>query len=89
MQATSEVHNQVGSGFLEGICEPALPLDLEEKGYGAERQKANPVFYKQLQIGEQRLDLVVEIKINLELKGVSQKNNLFSQQLLSCLRAPG
>ena len=89
MEAAFEVHNQLGPGFLESIYESALQLELEEKGYGVERQKAIPVLYKQKQIGEHRLDLVIENKIVLELKAVSEINNLFHQQLLSYLKASG
>ena len=87
MEAAFEVHNELGPGFLENIYEAALQLELEEKGYEVERQKPIPVLYKQKQIGEHRLDIVVEKKIILELKAVTELNDLFHQQLLSYLKA--
>ena len=54
-----------------------------------ERQKLVEVYYKGEKIGEYRLDLVVENKIVLELKAVSELNNTFAAQLLSYLKAAG
>jgi len=47
------------------------------------------VCYKGEKIGGYRLDLVVENKIILELKAVSELSNIFEAQLLSYLKAAG
>ena len=47
------------------------------------------VYYKGEKIGEYRLDLVVENKIILELKAVSELSNIFEAQLLYYLKAAG
>lgn len=83
MQAVSEVHNVLGPGFSEGVYEEALAHELELRGIPFERQKAVTIVYKGRTVGTQRLDMVIEGKIVLELKAASELNDLFKQQTLS------
>lgn len=54
-----------------------------------EKQKRVTVSYKGKVVGKHRLDIVVEDKILLELKAVSQLTDVFKQKVLSYLRATG
>jgi GxxExxY protein len=87
MQAGFEVHNTLGPGFAEGVYEEALAYELELRGIAFERQKAVTVRYKGRVVGTYRLDLVVDDKIVLELKAVSELTDLFKRQTLSYLKA--
>ena len=89
IEACFEVHNILGPGYSEKIYEEALSKELRDRGIGYERQKLVEVYYKGEKIGEYRLDLVVENKIILELKAVSELSNIFEAQLLSYLKAAG
>lgn len=89
MQATFEVHNILGPGFSENIYEEALTKELQNRGITYERQRLVRVYYKGDNIGEYRLDLIVENKIILELKAVSELNDVFAAQLYSYLKATG
>jgi len=89
MQAVFEVHNALGPGFLESVYEEALAFELELSGIPFVRQKAVEVLYKGKVIGSQRLDLVIDDKIILELKAVSGLTDVFKQQTLSYLKATG
>ena len=89
MQAVFEVHNTLGPGFLESVYEEALKYELGMRGITFEQQKAIEVQYKGRVVGTQRLDLVVDSKIVLELKAVSALNDVFKQQLVSYLKATG
>jgi GxxExxY protein len=52
-----------------------------------ERQKAQPIFYKGLEIDEgYRLDILVEDKVVLELKVVDSLNDVHFAQLLTYLK---
>lgn len=84
-----EVHNILGPGYSEKIYEEAVSKELRNRGIGHERQKLIEIYYKGEKIGEYRLDMVVESKIILELKAVSELNNTFEAQLLSYLKATG
>jgi GxxExxY protein len=75
MQAVFEVHNHLGPGFTEDIYETALALELELQGIPFERQKQIQVQYKDHYVGTYRLDLVIDGKIILELKAVSEHSS--------------
>lgn len=89
MEAAFEVHNRLGPGFLEGIYEVATALELRERGFQIDTQVRIPVVYKGHQIGEHILDQVVNQRVILELKAVSQIADIHKQQALSYLRATG
>jgi GxxExxY protein len=87
MQAAYEVHNHLGPGFLESIYEEALRIELLNRGYQVETQKRVLVYYKDQLVGEHILDQLVNGKIILELKAVSEIAPIHKQQALSYLKA--
>ena len=89
MNALFEVHNLLGPGFTEEIYEKALTVELASRQIQFEEQSSRTISYKGKQVGNFRFDLVIENKIILELKAVSELNDLFKQQLLSYLKATG
>jgi GxxExxY protein len=89
MQAIFEVHNTLGPGFIESIYEEALACELELRNIPFERQKAVTVCYKGQNVGNHRLDFVIDDKIVLELKAASALTDVFKQQTLSYLKATG
>src|SRR5687767_13126448 len=88
MQAAFEVHNQLGPGFMESIYEEAMVRGLRQV-MEIERQKRIVVVYKGEPIGEHVLDLVVNKRIILELKAVTEIARIHEQQALSYLKATG
>jgi GxxExxY protein len=70
--AAIRVHRELGPGFLESIYEEALAVEFALGGIQFIRQHPIPLFYRDHQIGEHRLDFLVEGKIIVELKAVSQ-----------------
>ena len=69
--AAIRVHRALGPGFLESIYEQALAVEFALSGIQFVRQKTIPLFYKDHQIGEHRLDFLVEDVIVVELKAIS------------------
>jgi GxxExxY protein len=69
--AAIRVHRALGPGFLESIYEQALAVEFALSGIQFVRQKTIPFFYKDHQIGEHRLDFLVEDEIIVELKAIS------------------
>ena len=68
--AAIAVHRTLGPGFLESIYEEALAVEFALKGIQFIRQKPITLFYKDHQIGEHRLDFLVEDLIVVELKAI-------------------
>jgi len=71
ISAAIHVHRELGPGFLENIYEEALAVEFALSGVQFIRQKPIPLFYKDHQVGEHRLDFLVEEKIVVELKAIS------------------
>ncbi len=81
------VHRELGPGLLESAYEACLAYELTDAGLKVERQKTLPVVYRGLRLDEgYRLDLLVEDTVIIELKAVSQLDDIHEAQLLSYLR---
>jgi GxxExxY protein len=72
--AAIRVHRALGPGFLESI--EALAVEFALSGIQFIRQYPVPLFYRDHQIGEHRLDFLVEGKIVVELKAISQLEDI-------------
>jgi len=87
--AAIAVHCELGPGFLESVYEQALAVEFAIRGIAFVRQKAIPLFYRDHQIGEHRLDFVVENKIAVELKAIEALENVHFAIVRSYLKAVG
>jgi GxxExxY protein len=81
------IHNELGHGFLECIYEQAFSVLLAESGIFFERQIAVPVWFHRRQIGEFRVDLLVDRRVIVELKTGRDIDASWEKQLLNYLRA--
>src|SRR5882724_2891026 len=82
-----EVHNTMGHGFVESLYAEALTRELVARGHAVAREVVVPVLYKGAEIGVQRMDMVVDQTLILELKSSSNLNKEAPKQLLSYLKA--
>ena len=82
-----EIHRELGPGLLESVYEEALGFELLAAGLKFERQRFSPLSYKgrRLDCGY-RLDFIVEGKLILELKSVSELLPIHQAQLLTYLK---
>src|SRR5712691_9388198 len=87
--AAIAVHRELGPGFLESIYEQALAVEFALRGIAFIRQHPVPLFYRDHQIGEHRLDFLVENKIVVELKAVEALENVHFAIVRSYLKATG
>jgi GxxExxY protein len=85
--AAIEVHRHLGPGFIESIYEQSLCHELSLRGIKFERQKEIVVNYKGLRISGQRLDILVEGRLILELKSVEEIAPIHVAQLVSYLKS--
>jgi GxxExxY protein len=84
-----EVHKFLGNGFQEVIYQRALAYELQQKGLQFDREIEQDIFYKDLNIaiGTRRADFLVEKKVLVELKALSQLEDVHLAQVLNYLRA--
>lgn len=89
ISAAIEVHRTLGNGLLESIYEEALCYELSMRKIQFERQKEVDVVYKGRVIKGQRLDLLVDGKVIVEIKSVRKLEDVYTAQLLSYLKSAG
>ena len=88
--AVYEVYQTLGAGFLEGVYQEALELELTARGIPFQAQAEIPVCYKGTRLHQTyRTDMVCFDKIILELKAVKQLLSDHSAQLQNYLKATG
>lgn len=87
--AAIEVHRILGPGLLESVYETALCHEFSLRGIAHQRQVAVDVIYKGVTIEGQRLDLLVQGEVVVELKSLSKLPDVAKAQLLSYLKATG
>ena len=84
--AAVEVHKALGPGFLESIYQRAMEVALEHRGIAFQRQQEVHAYFEEVDVGRQRLDLIVGGQIVLELKAVEDLEDIFRVFVLSCFR---
>ncbi len=82
-----EVYNQLGPGLPEKIYQRSIIQELKTQKIFYETEKVIPVKYKDIKVGQQRLDLVIEDKIIIEIKATDNMHPLFEKQTLAYLKA--
>ncbi|MDE0298191.1 MAG: GxxExxY protein [Candidatus Poribacteria bacterium] len=87
--AAFEVHKFLGIGFQEVIYQRALALELSRAGLTFAREVEQDIYYKEMPkpIGTRRADFVVERKVLVELKAITELGDVHQAQLLNYLRA--
>jgi GxxExxY protein len=87
--AAIEVHKHLGPGFLESAYEEALAVELGLRRIAFRRQFEIDVSYKGRAIATQRIDLLIEDKLVVEIKAVEGIVPVHIAQTLSYLSAYG
>ena len=87
IRAFYDVYNALGFGFLESIYAAAMERELLERGHRVAREMNVRVMYKQQEIGTQRLDMVIDDKVIVEIKATLDLHKAANRQIYSYLRA--
>ena len=82
-----KVHNTLGNGFQEGIYQRALAIELGKAGLEFARELDKQIYYEGVEIGTRRVDFLVLGKILVELKAVTQLEDVHLAQALNYLEA--
>jgi GxxExxY protein len=87
--AAFEVHKCLGNGFQEVIYQRALECEMSRAGLEFAREIDQDIYYKDLPepIGTRRADFVVEGKVLVELKALTQIEDGQWAQVLNYLKA--
>lgn len=85
--AAIEVHRHLGPGLLESIYEEALSIEFDLRNIPCQRQVDVDVTHKGHTIKGQRIDLLVDGQVVVELKAVARLPDVAQAQVLSYLKA--
>lgn len=87
--AAMQVHDTLGSGFLEKVYENALAIELRNNSTVVEQQKPITVRYSGQVVGEYLADLLVDHVVIVEPKTAERLSEGHKAQTLNYLRATG
>jgi GxxExxY protein len=86
MDCAFTVHRALGPGFRERIYERAFCLELGSTALQFETQKPILVTYKEWQIPGQKVDLIVEGIVLVEIKAIPRLLSVHRAQVISYLK---
>ena len=79
------VHSEIGSGFPEIIYHRCLSIEFNEKGIRYQNELSLPLFYRGIHVGKRRVDFLIEDKVLIEIKAVSELDKSHINQILNYL----
>ena len=82
-----KVHRTLGNGFQEVIYQRALALEMQSQGLTFEREKEQPIYYNDVEIGTRRVDFLVDGIILVELKALINLEDVHLAQAKNYIEA--
>jgi GxxExxY protein len=87
VDAAVRIHRTLGPGLLESLYEGLLACELGRRGLRVERQRLISFSYDGIEIEDAfRADLLVELRVIVEVKSVERVAPVHTKQLLTYLR---
>jgi GxxExxY protein len=79
------VHSTIGNGFQKVVYQRALAIEMEFQKLSFKPDEEMPIFYKEAQIGTERVDFFVEQKLLVELKVIEKLTDVHESQTIKYL----
>ena len=87
VNAAFKVHVELGPGLLESAYEACLIFELVDSGLKVSSQVKLPLIYRNVKLDcAYRMDILVEDKVIIEVKSVSELNNIHIAQTITYLK---
>ena len=81
------VHSTIGNGFKELIYQRCLEIEMKEAGLNFQRELEMSIYYHGIEVGTRRVDFFVEDIIIVELKAITQLEDVHLAQAMNYLEA--
>ena len=81
-----EAYNEMGYGFTEILHAKGMQAELQSRGHRVAREVCVPVYLKEWTLGDQRIDMVVDDKMIVEIKSSQRLPKNTGRQLYNYLR---
>ncbi len=85
--AAFEVHKVLKNGFVESVYHRALEVEFRNTALKVTSEYELPIYYKNQKVGARRVDFFIENKIPVEIKAVTQLEDVHLAQALNYLEA--
>ncbi|MDR1729870.1 MAG: GxxExxY protein [Prevotellaceae bacterium] len=85
--AAMEVHNVLGSGFQEVVYQRAFSIEMNLRAIEHQREFEMPLFYKGFDVGQRRVDFLVTGNTSVEIKAITNLDDLQLAQAKNYLEA--
>lgn len=87
LDSAYKIHSALGPGLLESAYRSCLGYELRKKGLKVNEEMPLPLIYEEVKLDcGYRIDLLVENEVIVELKTVSELNDIHLAQILTYLR---
>ena len=75
-----KVHNTLGNGFQEVIYQRCLAIEFDKAGLNYGREVEQDIFYQGIHVGTRRADFIVEGQVIVELKALTNLEDVHLAQ---------
>ena len=87
--AAMTVHSTLGNGFQEVIYQRALAIEMTKQPLSFQRELEMQIYYDGQEIGTRRVDFLVESLVMVELKALTQLEDVHLAQAINYLESYG
>ena len=84
-----EVHKILGNGFQEVVYQRAMAIEMARQDLAYSREHEMQIYYKGQEIGTRRVDFFVAGIVMVELKAITQIDDVHIAQAINYLEAYG
>ena len=90
VDAAYQVHRAMGPGLYEAVYQECMEREFRRRNIPFARQEPITIYYKDEELETKYIaDLVVEGRVIVELKAVTELHSIFEAQLLNYLKLTG
>lgn len=82
-----KVHQKMRNGYQELIYQRCLIIELKKEGVKFMQEMELPIFYDGIEVGKRRVDFLIENKVVVEIKAVTELTDAYLAQALNYLEA--
>lgn len=79
------VHRKMRNGYIESVYGKCLAIELKKKGVEFVQEAEVPIFYDETIVGKRRVDFIIEQKVMVEIKAMSELTDAHLAQVLNYL----
>lgn len=82
-----KIHSEIGPGFMESVYHRCLEIEFRHENISFENEKEFPIYYRNEKVGARRVDFFVNKLVLLEIKAVTNLEDVHLAQALNYLEA--